>query len=126
MIAGLSQERDMQVLVTTDNNVQGSQALIARVTAEVEGALRRFGTQVTRVAVHLGDSNSHKKGDDDKRCVMEARLAGLDPVAASHRAATLDEAISGATDVLQQTLERTLERLVDKKRRASHGDEQTP
>lgn len=116
----------MQILVRTDNNIQGSEALTAHVTSEVEGALLRFGTQITRVEVHLGDVNSHKEAGDDKRCLMEARLAGLDPIAASHQAPTLDEAISGAVDTLQQSLERTLGRLQNKKGRASHGGDLSP
>jgi len=115
----------MQIQVRTDNNVEGSEALTAHVTSEVEGALQRFGTQVTRVEVHLGDVNSHKEIGDDKRCLMEARLAGLDPIAASHQAPTLDEAIAGAVDTLQQTLERTLERLQNKKGRMSYGGDQS-
>lgn len=116
----------MQILVRTDNNIDGSEALTAHVTSEVEGALQRFGAQITRVEVHLADVNSHKEVGDDKRCIVEARLAGLDPIAASHQAPTIDEAISGAVDTLQQSLERTLERLQNKKGRTSYGGDQTP
>lgn len=113
----------MQILVRTDNNVQGSETLTAHVTSEVEGALQRFGTQITRVEVHLGDVNSHKEVGDDKRCLMEARLAGLDPVAASHQAPTLDEAIAGCADTLQRNLDRLLGKLDQKKGRTSFSGE---
>ena len=36
----------------------------------------RFSAHITRVEVHLGDENAGKRGSDDKRCMMEARLEG--------------------------------------------------
>jgi ribosome-associated translation inhibitor RaiA len=116
----------MQIQVKTDNHVQGSNELTSRVVEEVESALLRFGTQVTRVEVHLGDVNGVKGGNNDKRCVMEARLAGLEPIAASHHAATLEEAIAGAVDTLQRSLERTVDRLGQRKGRTSYSGEEAP
>ena len=64
--------------------------------------------------VHLSDENSDKKcGNDDMRCVMEARLEGRQPIAATHQAATLDQAVDGATDKLTRWIESTLGRLRD-------------
>ena len=48
---------------------------------------------------------------------MEARLGGLKPVAVSEQAASLDQAISAAAETLEKTLNRTLGRLGDRKRR---------
>jgi ribosome-associated translation inhibitor RaiA len=63
--------------------------------------------------VHLSDESGHKSGQDDKRCMMHARLAGLQPTAVSHQAATLDQAIDGAVDRLKRSLESALERRRD-------------
>lgn len=115
----------MQVQVHTDNHIDGNQALIERVTAEVEDSLERFAEQITRVEVHLNDTNSHKGGSDDKRCLMEARLAGHQPIAASHNAESLDEAISGAAEKLVHVLDHTLGKLGNKKGRTSYGGDQT-
>ena len=114
----------MQVQVHTDNHIQGSEALIDRVTTEVEGTFGRFAPQITRVEVHLNDTNAHKGGDNDKRCLMEARLAGHQPVAASCEAATLDEAINGAADRLEKSLDHILGKLGNKKGRTSFGGDQ--
>jgi ribosome-associated translation inhibitor RaiA len=115
----------MQVQVNTDNHVAGGEGLTRQVEAVVEGALGRFGDQVTRVEVHLNDENSAgKSGSDDKRCLMEARLAGLDPIAVSHRGATLEQALDGAAEKLERALDRTLGRLGDKKGRTSYGGDQ--
>ncbi len=100
----------MHVQVNTDNHIEGREALATRVEAVVQESLRRFSDQITRVEVHLSDENSHK-GGDDKRCMMEARLEGRRPTAVTHQAATLDQAIDGAADKLQRSIESTLGRL---------------
>jgi len=114
----------MQVQVHTDNHITGREALIDRVTAEVEGTLDRFASQITRVEVHLEDMNGAKHGADDKRCLMEARLAGHQPIAASHKADSLDAAISGAAERLVHALDHTLGKLANKKGRTSYGGDQ--
>ena len=114
----------MQVQVHTDNHINGHEALIDRVTAEVEDSLERFAAQITRVEVHLEDMNAAKHGADDKRCLMEARLAGHQPIAASHKAASLDEAITGAAERLTHALDHTLGKLQHKKGRTSYGGDQ--
>lgn len=115
----------MQIQVNTDNQIEGSEGLNRQVEEVVEGALARFGDRITRVEVHLSDQNSSQKtGDNDKRCVMEARLAGLQPIAASSDGSSLDQALDGAAAKLEQSLTRTLGRLDDSKGRASIDGEQ--
>ena len=101
----------MHIQVNTDNHIEGRESLAAQVRGVVEGALGRFREQLTRVEVHLTDENSHKGGENDKRCVMEARLEGLKPTAVTHQAATLDQAILGAADKLKRAVESTVGRL---------------
>jgi hypothetical protein len=116
----------MHIEVSTDSNIKGSAELTRQVEAVVEAALDRFRERITAVGVFLSDENSGaKRGDDDKRCVMEARPAGLQPIAVSHRGATLDQAIEGAADTLEKTLKRTLGRLDDPTGRTSFGGDQT-
>jgi ribosome-associated translation inhibitor RaiA len=79
-------------------------------------ALSRFSDRITRVEVHLSDQNSDKSGQDDKRCMMEARIEGRQPTAVTHQAATLDDAVDGAADKLKRSIESTLERLEDAQR----------
>lgn len=97
----------MQIQVNTDKNIQGED-LPERVRTIVSSALERFSGRVTRVEVHLSDENSHKAGSDDKRCLLEARLSGLQPIAVSHHAHALPQAIDGALDKLKRALESAL------------------
>ena len=101
----------MQIQINTDHNIHGYESAAASVVATVENALRRFSAHITRVEVHLGDENASKRGSDDKRCMMEARLEGHPPVAVTHHAATIGQAIDGAAEKLLHRIERTLGRL---------------
>jgi hypothetical protein len=115
----------MQVLLHTDNHIEGSARLTRHVEETVTESMRRFEPQVTRVEVHLSDLNSSaKETDNDKRCVMEARLSGLKPITVSHDGATIDQVIDGAMETLVETLDRTLGKIGHKKGRTSYGGDQ--
>lgn len=105
----------MLIQVNTDRNIESHDGLTAHVNAVVEHALSRFGAQVTRVEVHLSDQNGNKPGEDDKRCVMEARLTGRPPSAVTHDAASVHQAIDGAATKLRRVLDSTLAKLHDQR-----------
>ena len=105
----------MHVQVNIDTHIEGREALVTRVRAAVESALGRASDHITRVEVHMSDENGRKRGQDDKHCVMEARLEGRQPVAVTHEAATFEQAIDGAADKLGRLVESTLGRLHDKR-----------
>lgn len=108
----------MQILVNTDRNVEGREALAERVRGTVADALSRFGTHITRVEIHLSDENSNKKpGVDHKRCVIEARLEGRQPIAVSDLAPTMGQAVDGATEKLLRMIDGTLGKLRDQRTR---------
>jgi ribosome-associated translation inhibitor RaiA len=104
----------MQIQINTDSNIDANDELVQELEAVVSRALDRFGTQVTRVEVHLSDENSGKFGLDDKRCLLEARLADLQPIAVSHEAATIQQAAAGAAEKLRRSLESRIGRLRDR------------
>ena len=108
----------MQIQINTDRHIEGHEALAAQISGIVESALSRISDSITRVEVHLSDENSAKKGgNDDIRCVMEARLEGRQPSAVTHQAATVDQAVDGAAEKLTRMIESTLRQLRDQKRR---------
>jgi ribosome-associated translation inhibitor RaiA len=116
------EEEIVRIQVYTDNHTAGSAELINQVKAVVLGALDRFGDRITRVEVHLADQDSSQKfSDRDKRCLIEARLAGRQPIAVSHQGATLQQALDGAADKLQKALKRTLGRLDDPQSRTTRA-----
>jgi ribosome-associated translation inhibitor RaiA len=109
----------MKIQLNTDIHIDGTEALAAQVSAAVEQALARFDEHITRVEVHLSDENGGKSGQHDKRCTLEARLEGRQPVAVTEHAATLEQAVHGAAQKLAHLLDSTLGRLHD--HRDDHG-----
>ena len=114
----------MQILLTTDNHIDGSAKLTSYVESLVQNSLQQFERRLTRVEVHLLDQNGHKSGRHDKRCAMEARVAGLAPVSVTADAATVDQALDGAVTKLEKSLRRTFDKLDDKKGRTSRAGEE--
>jgi ribosome-associated translation inhibitor RaiA len=107
----------------TDNHIPNSKELSDLAQAEVESALLpQFAGQLRRVEVYLQDMNAQKQGID-KRCSVEAHLAGHQPVVAHDTAATVEEAVSGAVGKLTRALQHTLGRLHDRKGQVSMADE---
>ena len=106
----------MKIQVNTDDHIDGREALATQVSATVENALRFFKDQITRVEVHLGDENAGKSGPRDQRCMVEARLEGRQPVAATALAPTLGQAVQAAADKLARQLETQLGRLTTAQR----------
>jgi ribosome-associated translation inhibitor RaiA len=102
----------MQIQINTDSNIEGDAELVQQIKAVVRNSLERFSEQITRVEIHLSDENSENKfGTDDKRCLLETRLAGLQPISVSDQAATLEQAVDGAVEKLKRSLDSTLGRL---------------
>ena len=100
----------MQIQINTDHHIEGHEALAAWATSEVKTTLGRHSGHITRVEVHLSDENGHKSGTNDKRCVMEARVEGRQPLVVTHHAETLYPAITGAADKLTRLIDSTLGR----------------
>lgn len=103
----------MHVQLTTDNHVDGGEGLQRHVESVVGDTLERFGARVTRVDVHVGDANGRKAGSE--WCSMEAKLAGLQPIAVKVEAATLNKAIDEAAEKLLRAIDRTVGRKEDPK-----------
>ena len=102
----------MKIQVNTDHNVEGREALTLMVEAKVQSALERFEDRLTRVEVHLGDVSGEKDGSGaDKRCLLEARPAGLQPVVVTDFADTVEQAVAGATRKMQSLLNSTFSRI---------------
>lgn len=93
----------MLVNIYTDRNIDGDEDLLARFEKKVRSELDRYSERLTRVEVHLMDENANK-GGADKRCTVEARAAGIRPIAASHEAEVLEVALDGALDKVRRGL----------------------
>ena len=111
----------MQVQVNCGDGLQARETLERWATEYLEDALARFRGELTRVEVQLGGDAHAKHGGQDVRCTLEARLAAHPPVAVSHFAQNMDEAIRGAAQKLQHALEHRSGKL----ERHQHRDRET-
>lgn len=94
----------MQIQLNSDKNVVGSPDLQAYVEQVLSQQLKHLADRVTRIEVHLNDVNSSKSGGDDKRCQLEARISGMQPISVEHRAESIDLALNGASEQLARAL----------------------
>ena len=88
-----------------------SDAIDEYVNDRVTKELAHFSDRITRVEVHLHDENgASKQGAGDKRCTMEARPAGLQPMAVEHSGENMKQVISEAAGKLARALKRTFDK----------------
>ncbi len=98
----------MQIQINTDKNIESSERLIEHFTETLNSTLGRFDEQITRLEVHLSDDNGPKGGTEDKKCVLEARLKGLNPIAVTSHADTLHKAVKAASEKLIHSMEKAI------------------
>lgn len=101
----------MTIQFNTDNNIKVSEKQRSPLISLISEELSRFSHQITRVEIHLSDDNGDKKGINDKRCMIEARLSGMNPVAVTNHANTHEQAVEGAIDKLKTSLNTMIGRL---------------
>ncbi|RKG38912.1 HPF/RaiA family ribosome-associated protein [Acinetobacter rongchengensis] len=100
----------MNIEIRTDKNIQNSERLITYVREELNQEFQRHSERITQFSVHLSDENGDKGGDDDIRCMVEAKAAGLKPVVVTHKAKNIDLALHGAIERVKRSLEHVFEK----------------
>ena len=100
----------MRVQITTAGSIHAHQAFRDQIAEDVSEHLSRFGDIVTRVDVHLADETA-RRSSEPVRCVVEAHVAGHEPVIVTHRAAMVDQAVREAVEKLEGSVARALGRL---------------
>lgn len=101
----------MKVQFNTDKNIDGLEEFTAPMTLLIETELKNYSSQITRIEVHLSDEDGIKEGMKTKRCLLEARLSGMNPIVVSSQSDTEEQAITEALDKLKSSLESILGRL---------------
>jgi hypothetical protein len=60
--------------------------------------------------VHLKDENGNKVGQNDIRCLLEARMEGKQPIVVTNSANTRQNAVEGAIGKLKTSLDTIIGR----------------
>lgn len=95
----------MNIEIRTDKNINNSDRLIDYVRTEIKQQFQRYSEKITHFEVHLSDTNGDKGGIEDKRCMIEARVSSIKPIAVTHKADNIDQAIHGAIEKLERSIE---------------------
>lgn len=110
----------MKIEISADSRSGGSATDTAEYKEVVESGLARFQDRLTRVEIHLADLNGHRRGVD-RRCLIEARPASMQPVSVEHVAESDAEAIRGAVDKMQRRLSTLFDRRDDRRGESASG-----
>ena len=116
----------MQVQVHTDDNIQGGESLAHWIQEESNVRLARFRDSITRIEVFLTDSAAGKVSSNDKRCRVEARPAGRQPVTVTADADKVADAFTGALEKLIRALDADLGRVKDRHARETIRTQDQP
>lgn len=92
-------------------HTEASDKLESYTREQLDSAVGRFDDRITRIEVHLADTNSqHKSGPKDKHCMLEARPKGMDPVAVDANDEDFESAIRDAVGKLRRALTTRFEK----------------
>ena len=100
----------MIIQLNTDKNIPGSEKLENYLNSLIKEELSRFSENITRVEIHLSDENAAKKGENDKRCVLEARLVKRKPIVVTSNSDTVEKAVNDALDKLKASIDKIYDR----------------
>lgn len=101
----------MEILINTDNNIEGTAEMIAYFKTSIAESFDRFSNHLTRIEVKISDENGDKSVGNDKKCVMEARIKGMDPIAVTSYESTVEKAVKEASHKMKSSLEKLMGKL---------------
>jgi len=105
----------MQFQFNSDNQTPGGLDAAQHAESIVRSRLGRIEPRLTRIELHVTDVNGPREGQNDKRCLLEARPNGIDPISVTEQAETVAAAIAGAADKLLKVYDRLVGRQTSRK-----------
>ena len=101
----------MEILINTDHNIEGTAQMRSYFQEQIENQFERFSEHLSRIEVKISDENGDKKSENDKRCVLEARIKGMQPIAVTSFGNTVEKAFNTAADKMKTSLDSTIGKL---------------
>jgi ribosome-associated translation inhibitor RaiA len=98
----------MQIQINTDHTIKKNEATREEFIRLITVELKNFSQHITRIEVHFTDENGNKTGQMDKKCLMEARIEGRQPIAVNDHSNTEALALDGAIEKLKHALDSML------------------
>jgi len=91
-------------------DIQHSDTLSAHVFNTITKSLRYINISVTRIEVHLRDDKKKRRGLNDKRCLIEVRIAGRQPLVIEARGRDIYDSVDAAAAKLEVIVGRRQEK----------------
>lgn len=101
----------MEILINTDHNISASEEMRSYMRADLETTFERFREHLTRLEVKISDENGNKEGEKDKKCVLEARLKGIQPLVVTSHGNSIDQALGEASIKMKTSLDTAMGKL---------------
>lgn len=101
----------MTIQFNADKNLTLHDDFRNKLSSHLSEKLSRFSEHITRLEVHLSDENGHKNGQNDKKCLLEARVEGRPPVAVTASAENYEMAVDAAIDKIKSSLDTIFGRM---------------
>ena len=110
----------MIIQLNSDNNLVLHEEYRNKLNGLLTDELSRFSDSISRLEVHLSDENGAKAGVNDKRCMIEAREEGKQPISVSEVGETYDTAVSGAIYKIKASIATNQGKLQSKRDRSGN------
>ncbi|MFT6826985.1 MAG: ribosome-associated translation inhibitor RaiA [Roseivirga sp.] len=101
----------MIIQYNTDKTISGDERHQDYFTNQIARELDRYESHISRIEVHISDENGKMEGRKDIRCLLEARIEGMQPIAVSDQSDDIEQAVSGAIHKIKSALDTILGRL---------------
>lgn len=101
----------MEIIINSDSNITVTEVFTQRTSESLNKRFKHYLAHITRMEMFLSDTNSSKSGDMDKKCVLEARIKGQKPHAATAMDGNLEIAIISAMDKMENILRTEIGKL---------------
>lgn len=98
----------MIIEINTDKTISGHKEQQEYFTSLISDAMQRHSSHITRIEAHLKDENGSKEGGNDKKCTLEARIEGRQPIAVSNQADTVEKSLNGAIEKLEASVQKII------------------
>ena len=94
----------MQIQLQTDSNIDSNIGLRHHVEQVIRKSLQPYRHQIMRASVHLSDVNASRADKNDKRCVVEFHISGVQPMAVQAESDTVHRVLDKAAKKLRHVV----------------------
>ena len=101
----------MTIQFNADNNLAVHEEFRDKLNSTLSEGLNNFSEHITWLEVHLSGENGQKFVENDKKCLLEARVEGRAPIVVSAGANNYQVAVFSAISKLRSSLDSFFGRL---------------